>query len=166
MVTYHQLATKKIDFLQSKFLWMSTKLDPAIPLCNDCYKDSAFAVTPESKSRYVAKLIKKNLTKTNLLQLGFSVIDTPYSGFMFLGRCSCCQSFMIILFILTILNHTKDYVSEESWNYFNSHLVKTIQFPKKLNLARFWKCVCISLFERQIELSINLFSNYKEVCYK
>ena len=59
---------------------MSTKLDPAIPLCNDCYKDSAFAVTPESKSKYVAKLIKKNLTKTNLLQLGFSVIDTPYSG--------------------------------------------------------------------------------------
>ena len=55
-------------------------MDSSIPLCSVCFKGTEYAASPESKARYVEKLKRKNLTKKNLLQLGFSIIDTPYSG--------------------------------------------------------------------------------------
>ena len=80
IITSNLLATKKLDFKQSNFLWRATKLDDSIPLCNTCFKNSEYAISPESQLKYCNKLINKNKTKMNLSQLGFSVIDTPYSG--------------------------------------------------------------------------------------
>ena len=75
------LATEKIVFEQSNYLWCPQSLaDTMVPLCKICFQSSEFNLSSFSKATYISSLHCLTQCRKSFSELGFEIINTPYSG--------------------------------------------------------------------------------------
>ena len=51
-----------------------------VPLCQKCFQPSEYNLTQSYKTKYISSLQLSNHSRNSFKQLGFEIIDTPYSG--------------------------------------------------------------------------------------